>query len=206
VSFLVLLFCSFCSLIRRVSSLELSNKALLYLLLLHLQDTIEYHNQILIRSCEHLFHIQFNFSNPSYFFLIFLNDLILFLLSLSYVSFLSTIFKNKNKTHFSYSSHRFSSHFTLTPAFIIFPLQSYRFLSSFLKNSFITLIGHSQHYARHAQENDRTAEAIKLYNLAEDYATVVACLAQALGNTVGLASLDEKAKAIEKTETLRERE
>jgi nuclear pore complex protein Nup93 len=53
--------------------------------------------------------------------------------------------------------------------------------------------------ARHAQENDCTAEAIKLYNLAEDYATVVACLAQALGNTVGLASPDEKAKGIERT-------
>ena len=35
--------------------------------------------------------------------------------------------------------------------------------------------------AHHAQENDCTAKAIKLYNLAEDCATVVACLAQALG-------------------------
>lgn len=53
--------------------------------------------------------------------------------------------------------------------------------------------------ARHAEENDRVNEAIKLYNLAEDYATVVSCLAQALGNTVGLASPDEKARNIEKT-------
>lgn len=38
-----------------------------------------------------------------------------------------------------------------------------------------------------------------MYNLAEDYSTVVSCLAQALGNTVGLASPDEKARNIEKT-------
>jgi nuclear pore complex protein Nup93 len=38
-----------------------------------------------------------------------------------------------------------------------------------------------------------------LYNLAEDYITVVACLAQALGTTVGQASPDEKARGLEKT-------
>ncbi|KAJ3515637.1 hypothetical protein NLJ89_g1635 [Agrocybe chaxingu] len=53
--------------------------------------------------------------------------------------------------------------------------------------------------ARHSEENDRIAEAIKLYNLAEDYSTVVACLAQALGNTIAQASPDEKARNIEKT-------
>lgn len=53
--------------------------------------------------------------------------------------------------------------------------------------------------ARHSEENDRIAEAIKLYNLAEDYTTVVACLAQALGNTVSQPSPDEKARSIEKT-------
>ncbi|KDR68691.1 hypothetical protein GALMADRAFT_256474 [Galerina marginata CBS 339.88] len=53
--------------------------------------------------------------------------------------------------------------------------------------------------AHHAQENSRTAEAIKLYNLAEDYTTVVSCLAAALGNTVALVSLDEKGKAVERT-------
>jgi len=53
--------------------------------------------------------------------------------------------------------------------------------------------------ARHAEENDRINEAIKLYNLAEDYSTVVSCLAQALGNTVAQASPDEQAKNIEKT-------
>ena len=55
------------------------------------------------------------------------------------------------------------------------------------------------HAARHAQENNCAAEAIKLYNLAEDYTIAVACLAPALGNTVGLASPDEKAKGNEKT-------
>jgi len=38
-----------------------------------------------------------------------------------------------------------------------------------------------------------------LYNLAEDYSTVVSCLAQALGNTVAQTSPDEKARNIEKT-------
>jgi nuclear pore complex protein Nup93 len=53
--------------------------------------------------------------------------------------------------------------------------------------------------AQHAQENDRIAEAVKLYNLAEDYTTVVACLAQALGNTLAQPSPDEKARAVERT-------
>jgi nuclear pore complex protein Nup93 len=35
--------------------------------------------------------------------------------------------------------------------------------------------------ARHSEERDRIPEAIKLYNLAGDYSTVVFCLAQALG-------------------------
>ena len=38
--------------------------------------------------------------------------------------------------------------------------------------------------AKHCEENDRTPEAIKLYNLAGDYTTVIACLAQALGNSI----------------------
>ncbi|KAG5646921.1 hypothetical protein DXG03_001997 [Asterophora parasitica] len=53
--------------------------------------------------------------------------------------------------------------------------------------------------ARHAEENDRIAEAIKLYNLAGDYATVVACLAQALSNTLSKPSPEEKDHALEKT-------
>jgi len=53
--------------------------------------------------------------------------------------------------------------------------------------------------AHHSEENDRIAEAIKLYNLASDYSTVVSCLAQALGNTISQSSPDEKARAIEKT-------
>ena len=53
--------------------------------------------------------------------------------------------------------------------------------------------------AHHSEENDRIAEAIKLYNLAGDYSTVVSCLAQALGNTISQSSPDEKARAIEKT-------
>lgn len=53
--------------------------------------------------------------------------------------------------------------------------------------------------AKHCEENDRTPEAIKLYNLAGDYTTVIACLAQALGNSIAQPSGDEKARAIEKT-------
>ena len=53
--------------------------------------------------------------------------------------------------------------------------------------------------AKHSEENDRISEAIKLYNLAGDYTTVVACLAHALGNTIGQPSGDEKARNIERT-------
>lgn len=52
--------------------------------------------------------------------------------------------------------------------------------------------------AKHSEENDRIPEAIKLYNLAGDYSTVVACLAQALGNTISQPSGD-KNRAIERT-------
>lgn len=55
--------------------------------------------------------------------------------------------------------------------------------------------------AKHCEENDRISEAIKLYNLAEDYSTVISCLAQSLGNTVTQPSPDEKARVIEKTAT-----
>ena len=55
--------------------------------------------------------------------------------------------------------------------------------------------------AKHSEENDRISEAIKLYNLAEDYPTVISCLAQSLGNTITQPSPDEKARAIEKTAT-----
>ncbi|KAL1745889.1 Nup93/Nic96-domain-containing protein [Schizophyllum fasciatum] len=53
--------------------------------------------------------------------------------------------------------------------------------------------------AKESEENDRTAEAIKLYNLAEDYATVVSCLARALGNTVAQSAPDARARALERT-------
>ncbi|KAH7884023.1 Nup93/Nic96-domain-containing protein [Phlebopus sp. FC_14] len=54
--------------------------------------------------------------------------------------------------------------------------------------------------ARDSEENDRIPEAIKLYNLAGDYATVISCLAQALGNTLSLPSGEnEKGRVIEKT-------
>ncbi|KAJ7259621.1 nucleoporin-interacting protein NIC96 [Mycena rebaudengoi] len=53
--------------------------------------------------------------------------------------------------------------------------------------------------AQHAAENDRVPEAVKLYNLAGEYSTVTACLAQALGNTIGLPGADEKARAVERT-------
>ncbi|KAI5989751.1 nucleoporin-interacting protein NIC96 [Pisolithus albus] len=54
--------------------------------------------------------------------------------------------------------------------------------------------------ARECEENDRIPEAIKLYSLAGDYATVIACLAQALGNTLSLPMAEnEKGKTVEKT-------
>ncbi|KAI4517658.1 NIC-domain-containing protein [Schizophyllum commune Loenen D] len=53
--------------------------------------------------------------------------------------------------------------------------------------------------AKESEDNDRTAEAIKLYNLAEDYATVVSCLARALGNTIAQTAPDAKCRALERT-------
>ncbi|KIP04441.1 hypothetical protein PHLGIDRAFT_31350 [Phlebiopsis gigantea 11061_1 CR5-6] len=53
--------------------------------------------------------------------------------------------------------------------------------------------------AKHSEDNDRAPEAIKLYNLAGDYTTVIACLAQALGNSITQPSGDEKARLIERT-------
>jgi nuclear pore complex protein Nup93 len=54
--------------------------------------------------------------------------------------------------------------------------------------------------ARHSEESDRIPEAIKLYNLAGDYSTVVSCLAQALGNTIAQPSGEtEKGRGIERT-------
>ncbi|KAF9268974.1 NIC-domain-containing protein [Marasmius fiardii PR-910] len=53
--------------------------------------------------------------------------------------------------------------------------------------------------AKGAEANDRICEAIKLYNLASDYNTVISCLAQALGNTIAQASPDERAREIERT-------
>jgi len=56
--------------------------------------------------------------------------------------------------------------------------------------------------AKHSQENDRIPEAIKLYNLAGEYSTVISCLAQALGNTIAQLGGDgEKGRAIEQTAT-----
>lgn len=53
--------------------------------------------------------------------------------------------------------------------------------------------------AKHSAESDRVAEATKLYNLAGDYSTVIACLAQALGNTIAQPSTDESARTVERT-------
>ncbi len=53
--------------------------------------------------------------------------------------------------------------------------------------------------AKSSSEADRIPESIKLYNLAGDYSTVIAVLAHALGNTIAQPSVDEKARAIEKT-------
>lgn len=50
-----------------------------------------------------------------------------------------------------------------------------------------------------AEQADRLPEAVKLYNLAGEYATVVACLARALGATLARPTADESAKAVERT-------
>ena len=54
--------------------------------------------------------------------------------------------------------------------------------------------------AQHCQANDRIPEAIKLYNLAGGYSTVISCLAQALGNTLAQPSGEgQKGRAIQQT-------
>ncbi|KAG6850171.1 hypothetical protein H0H93_016851 [Arthromyces matolae] len=53
--------------------------------------------------------------------------------------------------------------------------------------------------AKNMEDDDRITEAIKLYNLANDYATVVACLTQALSNTISKPSPEEKDRALEQT-------
>lgn len=54
--------------------------------------------------------------------------------------------------------------------------------------------------ARQSEQNDRVPEAIKLYNLAGDYATVIACLAQALGSTIAQPGAGgEKGRIVEST-------
>lgn len=53
--------------------------------------------------------------------------------------------------------------------------------------------------AKSSEEADRIPEAIKLYNLAGDYTTVISVLAQALGNTLAQPSVDEKARTVERT-------
>jgi nuclear pore complex protein Nup93 len=54
--------------------------------------------------------------------------------------------------------------------------------------------------AQQCQENDRVPEAIKLYNLAGSYSTVISCLAQVLGTTIVQPSGEgQKGRAIERT-------
>lgn len=53
--------------------------------------------------------------------------------------------------------------------------------------------------AKSSEEAGRIPEAIKLYNLAGDYTTVISVLAHALGNTIAQPSVDEKARLIERT-------
>ncbi|KAH7911827.1 Nup93/Nic96-domain-containing protein [Hygrophoropsis aurantiaca] len=56
------------------------------------------------------------------------------------------------------------------------------------------------HAARDSEENDRIPEAIKLYNLAGDYSTVISCLAQALGNSLSQpAGENDKSGIVERT-------
>lgn len=52
--------------------------------------------------------------------------------------------------------------------------------------------------AQHSEESDRLAEAIKLYNLAGDYNTVISCLLRALGNAIAQPNGDEVARSIER--------
>ncbi|PPQ86398.1 hypothetical protein CVT26_006124, partial [Gymnopilus dilepis] len=53
--------------------------------------------------------------------------------------------------------------------------------------------------ASQAESNDLLTSAIKLYNLAEQYTTVVSVLARALGTTIAQPSLDEKGRMLERT-------
>lgn len=56
--------------------------------------------------------------------------------------------------------------------------------------------------AKHSLENDRVTEAIKLYNLAGDYSTVVSCLAVALGQAIAAeqgGARDGKTHELERT-------
>ncbi|KAF4572443.1 Nuclear pore protein [Pleurotus pulmonarius] len=53
--------------------------------------------------------------------------------------------------------------------------------------------------AKELEDNDRISDAIKLYNLAGDYTTVISCLAQALGNSISQPTPDDKARMVEKT-------
>lgn len=53
--------------------------------------------------------------------------------------------------------------------------------------------------AKELEDNDRISDAIKLYNLAGDYTTVISCLAQALGNSISQPTPDDKARTVEKT-------
>lgn len=53
--------------------------------------------------------------------------------------------------------------------------------------------------AASAEQADRLPEAVKLYNLAGEYATVVACLARALGGALARPGADEQAREVERT-------
>jgi nuclear pore complex protein Nup93 len=53
--------------------------------------------------------------------------------------------------------------------------------------------------AHAAEQADRLPEAVKLYNLAGEYATVVGCLARALGGALARPGADEQARAVERT-------
>ena len=53
--------------------------------------------------------------------------------------------------------------------------------------------------AKDSQQNDRMTEAIKLYNLAGDFVTVMQCLSAALGNAIPKPNTDERTRELERT-------
>ncbi|EIW53679.1 NIC-domain-containing protein [Trametes versicolor FP-101664 SS1] len=82
------------------------------------------------------------------------------------------------------------------------------------QNALLLKLDDTREYNKHilncnvksSEEADHIPEAIKLYNLAGDYTTVISVLAQALGNTLAQPSVDEKARTCTNRPVGRERD